>query len=107
MQGGGCLDEVWRVAVGQQSSGAQGKRSTAAVQRGGRHRLRVRLIHGSLLGLLVLAGHLPVAGLDAFFLHGEGPVDLGGGLECRTVKPPTRFCAAVLRTLRLTLCSLK
>lgn len=81
MQGGRCWDEVRRVAVGEQSSGAQRKWSApAAVQRGGggRHRLRVRLKHGGLLGLLVLAGHFPVASLDAFFLHGEGPVDLGG-----------------------------
>lgn len=80
MQGGRRGDEVLSVAVGEQSSGAQGERSATAVQRGGRrHGLRVRLKHGGLLGLLVLAGHLPVAGLDAFFLHGEGPVDLGGG----------------------------
>lgn len=80
MQGGRRGDEVLSVAVGEQSSGAQGERSATAVQRGGRHHgLRVRLKHGGLLGLLVLAGHLPVAGLDAFFLHGEGPVDLGGG----------------------------
>lgn len=91
MQGGGGRDEVWRVAVVQQSSGAQGKRSTAAVQGGGRrHRLRVLLEHGCLLGLLVLAGHFPVAGLDALFLHGEGPVDLGGG-ECQNVAFPDPF----------------
>lgn len=85
MQGGRRWDEVRRVAVGEQRPGAQGERSAPAVQRGGgggHHRLRVRLEHGRrLLGLLVLAGHFPVAGLDAFFLHGEGPVDLarGGG----------------------------
>lgn len=95
MQGGRWRDEVWRVAVVQQSSGAQGKRSTAAVQRGGRrHRLRVRLEHGCLLGLLVLAGHFPVAGLDAFFLHGEGPVDLGEA-SVKMLHFRTRFSAAV------------
>lgn len=94
-RGGGCLDEVRRVAVGQQSSGAEGKRPPAAVQTGGRrHGLRVRLEHGGLLGLLVLAGHLPVAGLDALFLHGEGPVDLWEGGEGGAVKPPRRSCAA-------------
>lgn len=80
MQAGRRWEEVRRVAVGEQRSGAEGKRSAATVQGGGRrHRLRVRLEHGGLLGLLVLAGHFPVAGLDAFFLHGEGPVDLRGG----------------------------
>lgn len=94
MQGGGCGDEVWRVAVVQQSSGAQGERSTAAVQRGGRrHHLRVLLEHGGLLGLLVLAGHFPVAGLDAFFLHGEGPVDLREA-SVRMLHFRTRFSAA-------------
>lgn len=83
MQAGRCWDEVWGVAVGEQGSRAQGKRLAppTAVQGGGRS-LRVRLKHGRLLGLLVLAGHFPVAGLDALFLHGEGPVDLlgkGGG----------------------------
>lgn len=80
MQAGRCWDEVRRVAVAEQSSGAQGKSSAPAVQSGGRgrHRLRVGLKHGGLLGLLVFAGHFPVAGLDAFFLHGEGPVDLVG-----------------------------
>lgn len=95
MQGGGGRDEVWRVAVVQQSSGAQGERSTAAVQGGGRrHGLRVRLEHGCLLGLLVLAGHFPVAGLDAFFLHGEGPVDLGEA-SVKTLHFGTRFPAAL------------
>lgn len=81
MQAGRCWDEVRGVAVGEQGSGAQGKRwpPPTAVQGGGRsHGLRVRLKHGRLLGLLVLAGHFPVAGLDALFLHGEGPVDLWG-----------------------------
>lgn len=106
MQGGRRRDEVRRVAVGEQSPGAQGERAAAAaaVQGGRRHHLRVRLEGGGLLGLLVLAGHLPVAGLDAFFLHGEGPVDLrgggGGGVNLQT--------GALHQTRRsLTLCSLK
>lgn len=113
MQAGRGWEEVRRVAVAQQSSGAQGKRSTAAVQRGGgRHRLRVRLKHGGLLGLLVLAGHFPVAGLDAFFLHGEGPVDLEGGvglvnLVCLFVCFLDLLPCGSLGTLGLTLCSLK
>lgn len=64
------------VAVGEKSPGAQGKRPAATVQRGRRRHLRVRLKHGGLLALLVLAGHFSVARLNAVFLHGEGPVDL-------------------------------
>lgn len=82
MQAGRGGEEVRRVAVGEQGPRAQGERSSPGVQGGGgggRHGLRVGLKHGRLLGLLVLAGHFPVAGLDGFFLHGEGPVDLRGG----------------------------
>lgn len=76
MQGGRRGDEVGRVAVGQQSPGAEGKGPAAVVQGEGLTRLRVRLKHGGPLALLVLVGHFPVTRLNAFFLHGEGPVDL-------------------------------
>lgn len=64
------------MAIGEESPGAQGKGPTVAVQGGWLRHLRVRLKHGGLLALLVLVGHFPVARLNAFFLHGEGPVDL-------------------------------
>lgn len=64
------------MAIGEESPGAQGKGPTVAVQGGWLSHLRVRLKHGGLLALLVLVGHFPVARLNAFFLHGEGPVDI-------------------------------
>lgn len=100
------------MAVGEQGSRAQGKRwpPTTAVQGGGwSHGLRVRLKHGRLLGLLVLAGHFPVAGLDALFLHGEGPVDLWGkGGEKGVILRLRCYATAAAGTaVGLTLCSLK
>lgn len=77
MQGGRCRDEVRRVAVGEESPGAEGKGPTAAVQGGWLGHLRIRLKHGGLLALLVLVGHFSVARLNAVLLHGKGPVDLG------------------------------
>lgn len=73
------LEEVRGVAIGEEGPGAEGKGAAAAVQRGRLGHLCVRLKHGRLLALLVLAGHLSVARLDAVLLHGEGSVDLGKG----------------------------
>lgn len=70
-------EEVRRVAVGQQSPGAEGKGPAVVVQGRRLDRVQVRLQHGGLLALLVLVGDFPVAGLDAFLLHGERSVDLG------------------------------
>lgn len=108
MQAGRCWDEVRGVAVGEQGSRAQGKRCPppTAVQGGGRS-LRVCLKHGCLLGLLVLAGHFPVAGLDALFLHGEGPVDLWGKGGEGGGGGSFSGCVAAGTTVGLTLCSLK
>lgn len=64
------------MAVGQQSPGAEGKGPAGVVQGKRLSHLRVLLKHGRLLAFLVLAGNLSVAGLNAFFLHGERPVDL-------------------------------
>lgn len=76
MQRWRCRDEVWRVAVGEEGPGAEGKGPSVAVQGGRLSRLWVRFKHGGLLALLVLAGHFSVACLNAILLHGEGPVDL-------------------------------
>lgn len=77
VQGGGRGEQVRR--VGQQGPGTQGEGGVGCVQRQRLHQVRVGLEHGRLLALLVLAGHLAVARLDAVLLHGEGPVHLVGG----------------------------
>lgn len=63
------------MAVGQQSPRTQGEGgSISSVQR--LCQVRVGLEHSHLLTLLVFAGYLAVARLDAIFLHGEGSVYL-------------------------------
>lgn len=70
------------MAVGQQSPGTQGEGGgVGRVQRQRLRQVRVGLEHDRLLALLVLAGHLAVARLDAVLLHGEGPVHLVVGEE--------------------------
>lgn len=76
MQRGGRWEEVRRLAVGQEGSGAEGKWPPVVVQRGRLSHLRVLLQHGHLLALLVLVGDLSVARLNAVLLHGERPIDL-------------------------------
>lgn len=69
------------MAVSQQSPGTQGEGGVGCVQRQRLRQVRVGLEHDRLLALLVLAGHLAVARLDAVLLHGEGPVHLAVGEE--------------------------
>lgn len=76
MQVGWCWDEVWCVAIVEESPGAEGKGTPAAVQGGRLRSLRVWLKHGGLLALLVLVGHFSVACLNAVLLHGERTVDI-------------------------------
>lgn len=77
MQGGRRGDEVWRVAVGQESPGAEGVWPTVVVQGGRLSHIRVLLQRGGLLALLVLVGDFSVTSLNAVLLHRERPVHLG------------------------------
>lgn len=77
MQGWWCRNKVLCVAIGEESSWAQGKRPcSAAVQRWRLSHVWVWVKQGGFLALLVLVGHFSVPRLNAVLLHGEGPVDL-------------------------------
>lgn len=64
------------MTVCQQCPRTQREGPTIVIERRGLGNLRVWLHHGCLLTLLVLAGDLPVACLNAFFFHGQRTVNI-------------------------------